>query len=269
MNLSELRRQPHLSASSIGAYLSCSMEYWFSRIKRLPPEFTPDSLVFGTCIHLVLAEFYKARKDGDSMSLEDIQELFRSVWQKQAGERADIQYAEGKSYESHAAEGIELLTVWFKNLPSDSLEVLAVEEAFVFEIDGLPVPVLGIIDLVEEDESGSVVITDHKTSARSYSADEIEQNNQITLYQMAARANGFADREILLKLDCLVKTKVPKFESYWTVRSDLDELRLIRKIQRVWDGIQKEVFIPNTSWKCKSCQYQGACNRWFQNGGGE
>jgi putative RecB family exonuclease len=67
-----------------------------------------------------------------------------------------------------------------------------------------------------------------------------------------------------------VKTKTPKFEQYYTTRTETDELRLIRKIQRVWEGISKGVFIPNdTSWKCKTCPYKQACDKWFLNGGGE
>jgi putative RecB family exonuclease len=87
---------------------------------------------------------------------------------------------------------------------------------------------------------------------------------------MAARANGFADREILLKFDCLVKTKTPKFEQYYTTRTDIDEIRLIRKIQTVWNGIASQVYIPNdTGWKCKGCPYKKACNEWFLQGGGQ
>ena len=87
---------------------------------------------------------------------------------------------------------------------------------------------------------------------------------------MAAKANGFSDREVLLKFDCLVKTKNPKFEQYYTTRTETEELRLIRKIQRVWEGISKGVFIPNdTGWKCKTCPYKKACDEWFLNGGDE
>ena len=131
-------------------------------------------------------------------------------------------------------------------------------------------PSSGPSTLWKQDDSGTIIITDHKTTGRAYSIDEIDQNPQITIYQMAAKANGFADREILLKFDCLVKTKTPKFEQYYTTRTETDELRLIRKIQTVWDGINKEVFIPNdTSWKCKTCPYKKACDEWFLNGGDE
>ena len=124
------------------------------------------------------------------------------------------------------------------------------------------------MDLVEEDESGTIVITDWKTSARSYGIDEVDRNQQLTCYQMAAKANGFSDRQIILKFDTLIKTQKPKFEQYYSTRSDIDERRLIRKIHKVWEGIRSGVFIPNdTSWKCPNCHYRQACDAWFLKGG--
>jgi putative RecB family exonuclease len=43
-------------------------------------------------------------------------------------------------------------------------------------------------------------------------SDEIENNMQMTVYQLAAKANGFGGREIQLGFDCLIKTKAAKFE---------------------------------------------------------
>ena len=270
MELSDLRKSPHLSASSITTYQDCSLQYYFSRVKRLPMEFVSDALSFGTVIHLVLAEFYRSKMTGDRLSLKDIHELYRQHWKQEAKDRSEIKYAEGKDFQSYLIEGADLLTAWFNKLPDDSFEVIGVEEAFTFEIPELSVPIIGAMDLVEQDGSGTVIITDFKTSSRAYSADEIDQNVQMTLYQLASRANGFADHEILLKLDCLIKTKTPKFESYWTTRSKIEEKRLIRKIQKVWEGISRGVFIPNdTSWKCKGCSHKKACDAWFLNGGDE
>jgi putative RecB family exonuclease len=269
MELSNLRKSPHLSSSSITTYLDCSLQYYFSRVKRLPMEFVSDALVFGTVIHLVLAEFYRSKMTGDRLSLKDIHELYRQFWTKEAKNRQEIRYAEGKDFNTYIMEGIDLLTVWKNKLPEDNFSVVAIEEAFVFEVEGIPVPIIGAIDLVEEDEAGAIIITDFKTSARAYSIDEIDQNPQITLYQIAAKANGFADREILLKFDCLVKTKTLKFEQYYTTRTETDELRLIKIMQSVWQGISKSVFIPHPSWKCPNCAHGKACKEWFLNGGVE
>ena len=125
-------------------------------------------------------------------------------------------------------------------------------------------PIIGAMDLIEEDESQTLIITDFKTSSKAYSVGEVDNNFQMLIYYMAARANGYADREIILKFDTLIKTKKPKFEQYFTVRSEIDEIRAIRKIQAVWNGIKNNVFVPNdTSWKCKNCSYRKACDEWF------
>jgi len=163
--------------------------------------------------------------------------------------------------------GKDLLSAWYNKLSEDNFRVLVIEEPFSCNLPDIPVPIIGAMDLVEEDSAGTVIITDFKTSARAYSISEVDQNQQLTIYQIAAKHNGFADREILLKFDTLIKTQKVKFESYWTTRSGKDERRLITKVKQVWDGISKQVYVPNdTSWKCKNCSYKKACDEFMEGG---
>lgn len=267
MILSELRQQPHLSASSIGEYVECSLLYKFGRIDRLPMEFQAEALQFGTCIHRVLEQFYCARMIGEKMLLKDVHQVFDTVWTGIAKDNEDIRYNEGNDFKALLMYGKDLLTAWYNKLPDDGFTILAIEEAFSINLPGIPIPIIGAMDLVEEDSAGTIIITDFKTSGRAYSKDEVDQNQQLTTYQIAAKHNGYSDREILLRFDTLIKTKTPKFEQYWTVRSELDERRLIKKAAQVWDGISKSVFVANdTSWKCKGCAYRQACDAYL---GGE
>jgi len=264
MVLSELRQQPHLSASSINDYVECGLLYKFGRVDRLPMEFKSDALEFGSVIHLVLGEYYEAKMVGERMSLKDVHKCFEEHWHRVAEGRTDIKYANGKDFETLLMEGKDLLIAWYMKLPEDDFKVLGIEEAFSFKILGVEIPIIGAMDLIEEDEAGTIIITDFKTSGKAYSASEIDQNQQMTTYQLGAKANGYTDREILLRLDCLIKTIKPKFQQYYTVRTKIDEIRLIKKIHQVWDGISKGVFVPNdTSWKCKNCSYKTACDEWF------
>jgi putative RecB family exonuclease len=81
---------------------------------------------------------------------------------------------------------------------------------------------------------------------------------------LAAKANGHANDDVLLRFDCLVKTKVPKFIQYYTCRTAEDSERARRKILAIWGGIQKKVFIPNDgSWRCKGCGFAQHCKDWF------
>jgi putative RecB family exonuclease len=267
MDLSELRSAPHLSASSIGDYVECSLLYKLGRVDRLPMELKPDAMLFGTCIHKVLEEFYLEKMSGNRLLLKDVHRIFETTWTKIAEGRTDIKYAAGKDFKTLLMLGKDLLSAWYNKLPEDDFRVLAIEEPFSCNLSGIPIPIIGQMDLVEEDSSGTIIITDFKTSARAYSIDEVDQNQQLTFYQIAAKNNGFDDREILLKFDTLIKTKTPKFEQYWTTRSDIDERRLITKVKQVWDGISKQVYVPNdTSWKCKNCSYKKACDEFMEGG---
>jgi putative RecB family exonuclease len=267
MEMSELRKEAHLSASSINDYIDCSLLYKLGRIDKLPPEFRSDSLEFGSAIHKVLEAYYRNKLEGTSLSAKELHEIFEREWRERAEGKDDIKYAEGKNFESLLLEGKELLAAYYNKIQDDNqLKVIGVEEPFSFNLDGCPVPIIGSIDLVEQDDSGTLIITDWKTSGRAYSNDEVDRNFQLTLYKIATKKNGNTDREILLRVDCLIKTKTPKFEQYYTTRSDLDEQRAVRKIIEVWNGIMKGVFIPNdssTNWKCKGCAYKKACDTWF------
>jgi putative RecB family exonuclease len=268
MDLNELRAKPHISSSAISDYQDCSLKYKFGRIDKIPREYVADALEFGTVIHKVLAEFYKSKMTGDRMLLRDIHDRFKQLWHEAANGRDDIKYAEGKNFSSYLTLGVDCLNTWYTKLSDDKFTIIAVEEAFEFTVPDLPIPIIGQVDLLQTDESGVLVITDWKTSGRAYSIDEVDNNQQLTIYQMAMKKNGFVESEILLKFGCLIKTQKPKFEQYYTTRSEIDEERLIKKIRQVWDGISKGVFIPNdTSWKHKNCPYRKACDEWFLDGG--
>ena len=266
LELSELRKSPHLSASSVGDYLDCGLLYKLGRIDKIQPAFIPDAMEFGSAIHFVLAEINQQRLAGLSMPIKEIQDSFEKHWTKLALNNPLIQYAEGKNFKTYLLEGKELLSTYFHKKPHDPFEVIAVEEPFSIHLSGCPVPIIGAIDLIEEDSSGTIIVTDFKTTGRAYSNDEVDRNFQLTLYQIAVKQNGFSDRDILLKFDCLIKTKTPKFEPYYTTRNEVDEQRAIKKLIEVWKGISKGIFIPNDSpsnWKCKGCQFKKPCDEWF------
>ncbi len=265
MDLAELRKQPHLSASSINDYIDCGFLYKFGRVDKLVPEFTPDSLIYGSVIHSVLEKFYQERMIGNKLPLKEMQDEFEKQW-RQATDRCEkIQYSKGKSFEYILQEGKELLTVYWNKLPEDNFKILAIEESFSFTVEGVPVPVIGQMDLVEEDESGTIIIVDWKTAAKAFSLTDVDTNSQLTTYKMAAKANGFKDREILLRFDVLIKTQSKKFEQYYTTRTEVDERRMRNKILQVWDGINKGVFIPNDGhWKCNGCGFKAHCDEFLE-----
>lgn len=266
MDLSELRKEPHLSATGIQDYIDCSLLYKFSRIDKLPSDFRADTLEFGKAMHHVLGNRYEQKKIGNLLSAKQLHDIFEEKWRETAEGKEDIKYSEGKDFKTLLLEGKELLTTYLSKVPDDKFKVISTEEPFKFYLPGCPIPVIGAIDLIEEDESDTLIITDFKTSSKAYSNAEVDKNFQLTLYQIAAKEDGYSGRELLLRFDCLIKTKIPKFEQYYTTRDTTDEQKALRKILEVWNGINKGVFIPNdgaSNWKCKGCAHKKACESWF------
>ena len=266
MNITELRRQPHLSVSSVNSYIDCGLQYKFSKIEKLKPDFLSDNLIFGSSIHRILAEFNQEKMIGNVLSSDELETMFKKDWERSAKDKDDIQYSKGKSYRVLLNQGVKLLTEFRKSVPEDDNIILAIEEPFEFYIEGLDIPLIGVMDLVEEDPDGSLIITDYKTSKRAMAISEVDKNFQLTVYYTAAKMNGYADRDINLKFDCLIKTQKPKFEQIYTCRSYDHTARAVKKIKHVYDGILKEVFVPNdNSWRCSGCSYKSHCDDWFKN----
>jgi len=266
MGLKELRNAEHLSASSINDYIDCGLLYKFGRIDKIPAEFKADALEFGSAIHLALADFHMEKMRGSYLSVKQLHECFEAHWKKLTDGRDDIKYAEGNDPEILLLKGQELLTAYYNKAPWQTFECIGIEEPFSFYVSGCPLPIIGAIDLIEKDDSGTIIISDFKTSARSYSNDEVTRNFQLVLYQMAMKEKGYSNSDILLRFDCLIKTKQPKFESYYTIRDEIDEIRARKKIVTVSKGIARGIFLPNDSaynFKCKGCSFKKNCDAWF------
>lgn len=265
MELAELRNKPHLSASGIQQYVDCGLQYKFSKIDKVAPEHLSDNLLFGSTIHKVIADFNQEKMIGTVWTAGELEELFESYWIKAAENNEKIKYSRGKSYSALLELGKSLFRTYRENLPDDGHTILAIEEPFHFAIEGMDIPIIGVIDLVEVDSDGSIIITDHKTASKAYSINDVEKNFQLTIYYMAAKSNGYADHDVQLKFDCLIKTRVPRFEQVYTLRDDIHIRRAIKKIRQVWNGIRKGVFIPNDGhWKCTNCEFKHHCNEWFE-----
>ena len=112
MDISELRKEPHLSASSVNDYIDCGLLYRLARVDKLPMEFRSDALEFGSVIHKVLEEHYRMKMEGYILSAKDFHQIFEKHWREAAEGKEDIRYSEGKDFEILLLEGKELLTVY-------------------------------------------------------------------------------------------------------------------------------------------------------------
>jgi CRISPR/Cas system-associated exonuclease Cas4 (RecB family) len=229
------------------------------------PEFTPASLPFGTALHAAVASFYRSIKEtGDRPELASIIQQFEVEWEKEvAGRRVSFQ---GKtSIESHLELGRALLQKFYEEVQPRRIE--AVEYPFAVALsdpntgEPLDVSLVGIVDLIESDDEGNLIIAELKTSSKRYAESQGENQLDGMIYAYAMDQLGFrtTTAETLIRYDVLVKTKSPSFQQIYFNKTPQDFGRLVRWIQEVLQAIERESFFPNFGWACHNCQFRSRC----------
>jgi putative RecB family exonuclease len=270
--LKDFRAELHISHSQIFTYLNCSLKYNLSYVRGRIPERRPEALLLGSALHAGIARYYWGiGKYGHPEPLSLLQGLVQDYLIFDIGDsEIPVTYKEGSNKESLLADARRLVEVFYRDV--EPMEVVSVEQplsAPLYDEEGNPtdMKLIGVVDLIARDKEGNLILIDHKTAARAYSKDKIEQDLQMTVYSylVCASANKLvpSKSETLHRFDVLVKLKKePRLDLYHTTRTAADRKRLAKTITRVLRGIEAGVFFPNPGWMCSDCQHARACVNW-------
>lgn len=245
----------HLSYSSINSYLLCHRAWKFHYIDRIPaPKST--SLLFGSVFHSAIEQYIQHKGD--------ITQTWAATWESKLAEM-DGQIAWGDDTpESLCNQGIKMLTHPDILSTIDILDPLVLDQKSQIEryvelrVPGVPIPIVGYIDMIEEDW----VPCDFKTSARSWGSNKAGDELQPLFYLAALNQAGFT-HTWKFRHYVFVKTKTPKVQIWETQRSLNEVFWLFGLIEEVWASIKAGIFAPTGvgSFKCspKYCEYWEHC----------
>jgi putative RecB family exonuclease len=110
-------------------------------------------------------------------SLEDIFRYYDLKWLSQG-------YESPEEERKHKEYGKEILTRFYETNCTDFCLPVALERNFFLDIEGIKVR--GFIDRVDKLASGGLSIIDYKTNKDLFTTDYLENDLQLTIYQMAA-----------------------------------------------------------------------------------
>jgi hypothetical protein len=168
----------HLSASSLKTYMRCR-ESWRRKYICKEREASAHYFVWGGAHNFALVETNYAQKitTGVDLPLKDVQEAFvAGVEQETAQADGEVDWREwtpGKIKDS----GVKLVSAYHTKV-SPTVQPLAVEEKFTVEVPGVPVPLIGYIDVREKSK-----IDDLKTAkTRKVTGGDLFQS---AVYQLA------------------------------------------------------------------------------------
>jgi hypothetical protein len=237
----------HLSFSSITSYLSCARAWKFKYLEKAPTK-TSSALAFGSAFHETI-QTYLTKPDTELLP------LWSEAWGKQA-ERVTLD--ESESPEALQNEGIRILSH-----PKVVYEISTIprngvcEYKITLNVPGVPVPIIGYIDYIDQDNG----LSDFKTSKASWPEDKAKNSLQPLFYLAAMRQMG--ERvDLKFRHYVFVKTKEPKVQVLDTTYQPAQFLFLFSLIQNVWKSIDAGAHHENPdSWLCNStyCDFWKLC----------
>lgn len=248
-----------ISATQLQCYLGCPLQYRFRYVDKLPRPWRAASMAFGTSIHAAIEWFHRERIAGRIPHPEGVVSIFLADWYAQTVE--PLIFSKDESKESLAEKGVQMIRVYVDAAAAAAVPS-AVEERFsvglvdVESWEELDVALHGVIDLIESD--GTVV--DLKTVGRAFDVVGLERHLQLSIYALAVVVRDGTIPK--LRIDALLKTKVPRLERYETMRTPADLSWTAQLIMGVVRSIDAGLFFPNASWRCAECEYYGHCNLW-------
>ncbi|UCH63829.1 MAG: ATP-dependent helicase [Fidelibacterota bacterium] len=242
-----------LSASAIGSYETCPLQYRFARVDNIPGRETIPQLTFGRIIHSVLESFHHPDRDEPRPKITD---LLEQNWE-----------SEGFTYHQEEAQYKEdarkLLAAYQEHLAGKEPPVLAVEHRFTFDLDD--VTITGRIDRIDLDEHGRIALIDYKTSQRKLTEKEARHEPQMALYTMyILQADALNGREIAPGGMDLTYYFLRADEPEVTVSFNEEELAEFRqRVAQAAEGIRRRDFPHRKGYHCNYCDYKDLiCPAW-------
>ena len=185
----------HLSAASLKMWMRCR-EQWRRRYVLGEKERPGAALVWGSAHNYALVETNFGQKvvTGTDLPVGDVELAFAEGFdQRLELEGDEIVWGDGDKPGEMKDRGVALAAAYHKQV-SSSVQPLRVEESFALEVAGVPVPIVGRMDVTEEKRT-----IDLKTGSKR----EMRPDNafQGRVYQLA--------RPVPMEFHLATKTKVP------------------------------------------------------------
>lgn len=254
MTRMELPLPRSLSPSKVSAFKNCALAFRFSAIDNLP-EPPSEPAMKGTAVHraleLLLGEppEHRTPERGSAHLDTALQEM-----------RSDDQWEElgldESAAERFASDASSMLERYFKLEDPRRIETVGLELMLSSEIGG--VTVRGIIDRLERDPDGSLVVTDYKTGRAPMASQEQSRLGGVHFYAFLCREHY---GELPSRIQLMYLGGEPQIIS--TTPTDQSVRGLRNRVGAIWSAVERacehDDFRPKQSALCKWCAFQQYC----------
>ena len=254
----EQPRLETLSPSRAGDFKTCPQLFKFRAIDRIPE---PPSVyqARGTTAHLALQRLFD--DDEPDRTPERLYDLFREAWTEVRSDEEFVGLFEGTDQEREwGLESMELLANYFSIEDPTSFDPEDRELDMLEDLDGIVIR--GILDRIDRDDDGRLVITDYKTGKAPPERYALSAFFALKIYALLIRnKSGETPKEVrLLYLNGPTLYRLP-----------IDDRQLDAmdgQLRALWAAIERamatERFPARPGSLCNWCSYQEICPAWTE-----
>jgi putative RecB family exonuclease len=242
-----------LSPSRVDAFTNCPLQFRFASIERLAEPPSPHATK-GSLVHRALELLFCLP------ALERTPEAGDTCFERAKAEYlVDPEFTElaldEAAVEAFFADGAAITRSYFQMEDPTKVREIGLEIRLEAEIGGLRLR--GIIDRLELDDDGELVVTDYKTGRPPFKNREQQKLGGVHFY-------AFLCQEVLGRRPAKVRLMYLKTgEVIETVPSEQSVRFLTKRTQAVWQTVERAClandFRPRQSALCSSCAFKTWC----------
>lgn len=242
-----------LSPSKVSSFKDCALAFRFSAIDRLP-EAPSVAATRGTLVHLALEHLFEREPTERTRANAD-QDLDRAI----AEIRTDPEYLgldlDADAEQSFFTEAGSLIDTYFTLEDPTAIHPIGLELMLEARVGGLRLR--GIIDRLELDADGNMVVTDYKTGRAPGAAYAQGRLGGVNFYALLCQ-------ELFGVLPAKVQLLYLGDGTALTTQPTDQATRALRtKVGAIWQAVetacQREDFRPRPGPLCNWCSFQAYC----------
>jgi putative RecB family exonuclease len=246
-----------LSPSKVASFKDCALAFRYSAIDHLPEPSSPFA-VKGTLVHRALELLMWEESPGRRTLPVALDKLARAADELLDDSEYTSLGLDDEAHQEFVADAEQLVRNYFELEDPNDVRVMGTELLLSVQIGSLTLR--GIIDRLELDEDGEMVVTDYKTGRAPGTAYEQTRLGGVHFYAFLCE-QVFARRPARVQL---LHLREPLAIS--TVPSEQSIRGLRQRTSAVWAAVeracQQDDFRPKPGRLCDYCAFQAYCPAW-------